>query len=60
MTVREAYRIHRTASRNVGKGKGYTARRLDEALAVLEPFWAANGSVYVTEEMIEAWDKKVA
>ena len=57
MTVREAMAVHRTAARNVGKGKGYTARRLDEALAVLNPFWNANG-VLVTEEMIDAWDKK--
>lgn len=57
MTVKEAYAVHRTASRNVGKGKGYTARRLPEALAVLNPFWAANGSTYVTSKMVEDWDK---
>lgn len=57
MTVREAYRIHRNAARSVGRGKGYKARGLDEALAVLEPFWAANGSTYVTDEMVDRWDR---
>jgi predicted GNAT family N-acyltransferase len=57
VTLAEAYKIHRNASRNVGRGKGYTARNLDEALKVLHEFWADNSSVYVTQEIVEAWDK---
>ncbi len=56
MTLAEAYRIQRNAARNVGRGKGYRARNLDAALAVLEPFWAEHGSVYVTPNMIASWD----
>lgn len=56
MTLREAYRIHRNAARNVGRGKGYTARGLENALPVLEEFWAEKGSCYVTDKMVEDWD----
>lgn len=58
MTVAEAYKVHRNAVRNVGRDRGYTARGLEDALKVLNPFWAAKGSAYVTVEMIEAWDKE--
>ena len=61
MTGREAYRIHKNAARSVGRGKGYKARGLDEALKVLEPFWKENGGgVYVTWEMVDKWDKEHA
>lgn len=59
MTVKEAYRIHRNAARNVGRGKGYTARGLDEALVVLKAFWAHTGTgTYVTSEMVEKYDNE--
>lgn len=57
MTLKDAYRIHRNACRSVGRGKGYKARNLDEALKVLEAFWAENGGWYVTSEMVEEWDR---
>jgi hypothetical protein len=58
LTVKEAYRIHRTAARNCGRGKGYTARRLDEALPVLEAFWTEVGSTHITKEMVEDYDRR--
>lgn len=57
MTVREAYRIHKNAARNVGRGRGYQARGLDKALPVLKKFWAeTGGGVYVTQEMVTRYD----
>jgi hypothetical protein len=59
MTVAEAYRIHRNAARNVGRGRGYTAQGLDEALQVLGKFWAETGTgIYVTRAMVEEYDKR--
>jgi adenine-specific DNA methylase len=63
MTVREAYVLHRTACRNVSKGKGYTHRdkeRFEEAQRVLKEFWAIHDSWYVTDEMVDEYDRQAA
>lgn len=62
MTVREAYAVHRTAVRNVGRGRGYTHRfpeRLEAALEVLHRFWDDVGTAaYVTQDMVDDYDRR--